>query len=149
MSVTRMAIPIVSMTQGFVVFLAFCYFACLFLAFFVLYVIFESWQHVPEPEDAEVSSLPMNNYSLTHCLLKIPNHNCFSLLICNFDILGWRLPLGLQYILEFFARYKRLCPCWQIRWSFHQTKKRFRETLCKDVIWICNTCSIVTRPKQL
>ena len=30
------------MTQGFVVFLAFCYFACLFLAFFILYLIFES-----------------------------------------------------------------------------------------------------------
>ena len=34
----------ITMTQGFVVFLAFCYFACLFLAFFILYVIFESWQ---------------------------------------------------------------------------------------------------------
>lgn len=33
---------VVSMTQGFVVFLAFCYFACLFLAFFILYLIFES-----------------------------------------------------------------------------------------------------------
>jgi hypothetical protein len=30
------------MTQGLIVFLAFGYFACLFLAFFVLYLIFES-----------------------------------------------------------------------------------------------------------
>ena len=29
------------MTQGFVAFLAFCYFACLFLAFFILCLIFE------------------------------------------------------------------------------------------------------------
>jgi len=36
-----MAMPVVVMTQGFVVFLAFCYFACLFLAFFILYLIFE------------------------------------------------------------------------------------------------------------
>ena len=144
MSVTRMAIPIVSMTQGFVVFLAFCYFACLFLAFFVLYVIFESWQHVPEPEDAEVSILSIKYHSLTHCILNEfrPNFiHFFLLIVYYFCILGWRLPLGLQYILEFFARYKRLCPCWQIRWSFHQTKKRFWETLCKNVIWICNTCS--------
>ena len=35
------AMPVVVMTQGFVVFLAFCYFACLFLAFFILYLIFE------------------------------------------------------------------------------------------------------------
>ena len=71
MSVTRMAIPIVSMTQGFVVFLAFCYFACLFLAFFVLYVIFESWQHVPEPEDAEVSNLSMKYCSWTNWIVNI------------------------------------------------------------------------------
>ena len=35
---------VVSMSQGFIVFLAFCYFACLFLAFFILYLIFESWR---------------------------------------------------------------------------------------------------------
>jgi len=33
-----------NLISGFVVFLAFCYFACLFLAFFILYIIFESWQ---------------------------------------------------------------------------------------------------------
>ena len=49
-----MAIPIVSMSQGFIVFLAFSYFACLFLAFFVLYVIFESWQQAHAQEKDEV-----------------------------------------------------------------------------------------------
>ena len=46
------------MTQGFVVFLAFCYFACLFLAFFVLYLIFESWQE----EDGEGNEASTEDY---------------------------------------------------------------------------------------
>ena len=50
----KMALTI-SMTQGFVVFLAFCYFACLFLAFFILYVIFESWQRF----GSQVNKVPM------------------------------------------------------------------------------------------
>ena len=48
-----MPLPITS-TQGFVVFLAFCYFACLFLVFFVLYLIFESWQRNGSDDQEEI-----------------------------------------------------------------------------------------------
>ena len=62
------------MTQGFVVFLAFCYFACLFLAFFVLYLIFESWQS--DDDDDKVSKIASNAtllkkakpFYVAHCL---------------------------------------------------------------------------------
>ena len=44
----------ITMTQGFVVFLAFCYFACLFLAFFILYLIFESWQSEGPDDEGQI-----------------------------------------------------------------------------------------------
>ena len=47
----------ISMTQGFVVFLAFCYFACLFLAFFILYLIFESWQSDGPDDEGQIEEI--------------------------------------------------------------------------------------------
>ena len=47
----------ISMTQGFVVFLAFCYFACLFLAFFILYLIFESWQSDGPDDESQIEDI--------------------------------------------------------------------------------------------
>lgn len=47
----------ISMTQGFVVFLAFCYFACLFLAFFILYLIFESWQSDGPDDEGQIEDI--------------------------------------------------------------------------------------------
>ncbi len=44
----------VSMSQGFVVFMAFCYFVCLFLAFFILYLIFESWQSDGPDDETQI-----------------------------------------------------------------------------------------------
>ncbi len=66
----------ITMTQGFVVFLAFCYFACLFLAFFILYIIFESWQSGgPDDEGRIEEAIRAGPFAPCHWLANKSSHD--------------------------------------------------------------------------
>ena len=55
--------------------------------------------------------------------------------ILIFWFLDWRLPLGLQHILEHRTRRQRLCPCKKVWWSLHQEKEGSRKIFGTRLFW--------------